>query len=68
MKNYNELYLENLIKDYPMNDYVKNGKERKQKRKNEVAKNIAFQVVGGIIILAFTFIVVSAEWWAELIV
>lgn len=68
MTNYNELYLENLVEDYPMNDYVKNGKERKHQRKKELAKNIAFQVVGGILVLAFISIAITAEWWAELIV
>lgn len=60
-------YLDSLIADFPMNDYVKNGKERKKQRRKKLVNKIAFQVVGGIIILAGTFLVVSAEWWVQFI-
>lgn len=68
MTNYNELYLENLVEGYPMNDYVKNGKERKKQRRKDLAGKIAFYVISGILVSMFTFFVISAEWWIEFIV
>lgn len=67
MTNYNELYLENLVEGYPMNDYVKNGKERKKQRRKDLINNIAFQVVGGILVTAFILFIVSFEGIIELI-
>jgi hypothetical protein len=60
-------YLDNLIKNYPMDDYVKNGKERKKQRRKELVEKIAFYTIGTIVVLEFTYFAISIESLVELI-
>lgn len=60
-------YLDSLIADFPQNNYIKDGKARKKQKRKELANKIAFQVMGGILVLAFTFFAISIEAIVELI-